>query len=286
MKSIFFSKFIAIFSLLMLINCVSDGKNQFYFEQAGTGETILFVHGSQEDYRVFMPQLELLKEDYNVITYSRRFNYPNTSEYHEGTSFSVESEAKDLAALIKVLKVQSVHLVGHSYGGLVAMEYAHKNPMKIRSISLSEPPLLRLPGCEQWYRAAQEGLIDNVASAFETRDTTQVMKALFEFFVGADIQEQIPPEVLQSLKANLTEIKALVNSEDPFPNLSTDFQVPVMLLTTGNTMPMLNCTNDALVKKMPGAKHVHLPDASHEMWMTHPEILANHLRDFVSDIPK
>lgn len=270
----------------MVLNCIPVDGNKLFYEQAGTGETILFVHGSQEDYRVFMPQLELLKNDYNVVAYSRKFNYPNTNSYQDGTPFGVETEADDLATLINALKVKSLHIVGHSYGGLVAMEYAHKNPKKVRSITLSEPPLLRLSGCEEWYQTAQEGLIENVASAFKTSDTTQVMKALFEFFVGADIQDQIPPEVLQSLKANLTEMKALVNSENPFPNLSTDFQAPVMLLTTANTMPMLQCTNEALVKKMPKAKHIYLADASHEMWMTHAEILSTHLRNFVSDIPK
>jgi len=47
-------------------------------------------------------------------------------------------------------------------------------------------------------------------------------------------------------------------------------------------MPILKCTNDALAKKMPNATHIHLSDAGHEMWMTHPEILSSHLRVFIS----
>ena len=286
MKNIYFVNFKVGVLLLVIFGCTFTNKNQLFYEQAGTGETILFIHGAQEDYRVFMPQLDLLKEDYNVISYSRRYNYPKASKYQEGIPYSPETEAEDLETLINLLKVKSVHIVGHSYGALVAMEYTHKNPDKVQSLTLSEPPLLRLSGCEQWYQAAQKGLIENVGIAFKTNDTTQVMKAIFEFFVGVDIQDQVPPEVLQSFKANLSEMKALVNSDDPFPDLSTDFQSPVMLITTANTMPMLKCTNEALVKKMPNAKRIHLQDASHEMWMTHPEILSNHLKDFISDIPK
>lgn len=269
-------------TLLVFFSCTNTNKNQLYYEQVGTGETVLFIHGGQEDYRVFMPQLELLKENYKVISYSRKFNYPNENKYYDGIPYSVESEAKDLETLINSLEVQSVHLVGHSYGGLVAMEYTHRNQDRVRSLTLSEPPLVRLKGCGQWYQSAQKGLIENVGQAFKTKDTTVVMKAIFEFFVGADIQEQIPPEVLQSLKDNLGEMEALVNSEDPFPNLSTDFKIPVMLITAANTMPMLKCINDALVKKMPKATHIHLSDAGHEMWMTHPEILSTHLKDFIS----
>lgn len=285
MKNKTFFRFLTSLSILVFFGCANTNENQLYYEQAGTGETVLFIHGGQEDYRVFMPQLELLQENYKVISYSRRLNYPNANKYYDGIQYSVESEANDLENLIKSLRLNSVHLVGHSFGGLVAMEYTHRNADKVQSLTLSEPPLLRLKGCEQWYHAAQKGLVENVGLAFKTKDTTQVMKAIFEFFVGADIQDQIPPEVLESLKDNLGEMEALVNSADPFPDINTDFQVPVMLITAENTMPLLKCTNEALVKKMPNAKHIHLSDVGHEMWMTHPEILSTHIRDFISANP-
>ena len=166
MKNIYFVNFKVGVLLLVIFGCTFTNKNQLFYEQAGTGETILFIHGAQEDYRVFMPQLDLLKEDYNVISYSRRYNYPKASKYQEGIPYSPETEAEDLETLINLLKVKSVHIVGHSYGALVAMEYTHKNPDKVQSLTLSEPPLLRLSGCEQWYQAAQKGLIENVGIAF------------------------------------------------------------------------------------------------------------------------
>ena len=275
--------------LFAFSGCNKTEENQLYYKEAGTGETILFLHGGQEDYRVFMPQIDALKDKYRVITYSRRYNYPNPKNYQQGDAYNPFTEAEDLESLINDLKTNSIHLVGHSYGGLIAMAYTDKNPDKVKSLTLSEPPLLRLPGCESWYQVAQEGLIDNVATAFKTNDTTLVMKALFEFFVGADIQDQVPPEIIQSLKANLTEMEALVNSDNPFPDLNTNLKPPVMILTSGNTMPMLNCTNEVLVKKMPKAKHVHIADATHDMWMTHPILLSQYLKDLISgnmdDVP-
>jgi len=268
--------------LFAISGCNKTEENQLYYKEAGTGETILFIHGGQEDYRVFLPQIDALKDNYRVITYSRRYNYPNSNNYQKGDAYNPFTEAEDLEFLIIDLNINSIHLVGHSYGGLIAMAYTDKNPDRVKSLTLSEPPLLRLPGCESWYQSAQEGLIENVANAFKTNDTTLVMKALFEFFVGADIQDQVPPEILQSLKANLPEMEALVNSDDPFPYLNTNLKPPVMILTSGNTMPMLNCTNEVLVKKIPQAKHVHIPDATHDMWMTHPILLSQYVKDFIS----
>ena len=270
------------FILLLFANCTGEPKNQLYYEEAGSGETILFVHGSQEDYRVFLPQVELFKENYRVVTYSRRYNYPNRNDYDPDSGFSVSSEAEDLNTLIHHLGGEPVHLVGQSYGGLISMAFADQYPEKVNSLILSEPPVLRLPGCESWYDHAMEELIGKVGTAFETGDSTNAMSAIFGFFVGADIQDQIPPQALESLYANLTEMEALVHSGEPFPDLSTDFDMPVMLITGGNTMPMLDCTNAALVERIPDAVHLHLPEATHNMWMSHTDELNSSLIDFIS----
>jgi pimeloyl-ACP methyl ester carboxylesterase len=268
--------------VISIYGCDQTQEEKLFYKEAGKGETILFIHGTQEDYRVFIPQLEALKDKYHVVIYSRRFNYPHPKNYQQGDTYDPFTEAEDLESLINELKTNNIHLVGHSYGGLIALAYTHRNSDKVKSLALSEPPMLRLPGCESWYQVAQKDLIESVASAFDTNDTTLVMKAVFEFFAGADVQDQVPPEILQSLKANLTEMKALVNSDDPFPDLNTNLKLPVMILTSGNTMQMLDCTNSVLVEQMPEAKHVHISNATHDMWMTHPDLLSQYVQEFIS----
>lgn len=270
-------------TVLVFFGFSSIQEKNLFFKEAGQGETIIFVHGSQEDYRVFMPQLDQLKKDFRVITYSRRYNYPNNNEYKEGTPFNPFTEASDLERLTNEIGVDKFHIVGHSYGGLVAIAYANNHQDKLKSMIVSEPPMLNLEGCEESLRITNERLIEKVNAAFKTNDSTLVMKSIFEFFVGKDIQNEVPPEVLNALKANLTEMKALVSSENPFPNLKTDFDIPMMIFTSEYTMPFLKCTNEALIDNIPNAKHVHISDASHDMWMSHPEIMADHVRNFISE---
>ena len=269
-------------SITFFFGFSSIQDDNLFFEEAGEGETIIFVHGSLEDYRVFMPQLDQLKNDFRVITYSRRYNYPNNNEFKEGTPFNPETEANDLEKLTKNIGADKFHIIGHSYGGLIAIAYANKYRHKLKSLIISEPPMLRLEGCEESLTIANEGLIEKVGTAFKSNDSTLIMKSIFEFFVGKDIQNEVPPEVLNALKANLTEMKALVSSENPFPKLNTDFDIPVLIFTAEYTMPILKCTNEALINNMPKAKHVHISDASHDMWMSHPEIMSNHVRSFIS----
>lgn len=266
----------------LLVSCFNNSQDKsLFFQEAGEGEAIILIHGSQEDYRVFMPQLDLLKEDFRVITYSRRYNYPNNNKYMKGTPFSPMTEAEDLEKLRNKIGLKKFHVVGHSYGGLIAMAYANKYQDNLKSLVVSEPPILNIGGCEQSLKATEEGLIKKLNIAFKSNDSTLVMKSIFEFFVGQDIQDQIPPEALNALKANLTEMKALANSENPFPSLHTSFEIPTMIVTAEHTIPILKCTNEELVNNMPTAKHIHISDASHEMWMSHPEIMANHLKNFI-----
>tara|TARA_R110000751_G_C13763436_1_gene479433 strand:- start:156 stop:629 length:474 start_codon:yes stop_codon:yes gene_type:complete len=152
-----------------------------------------------------MPHLDLLKNDFRVITYSRRYNYPNNNGYKEGTPFIPMTEARDLERLINGIGVDKFHLIGHSYGGLIAIAYANKHQDKLKSLIVSEPPMLSVEGCVESLRITNERLIEKVGAAFKTNDSTLVMKSIFEFFVGKDIQNDIPPEALNTLKANLIE---------------------------------------------------------------------------------
>lgn len=77
-------------------------------------------------------------------------------------------------------------------------------------------------------------------------------------------------------------MKALLSSENPFPNFNTEFDLPVMIFTSEHTMPNLRCTNEILIGNMPNAKHVHISDSTHDMWMSQPEIMSNHVRSFIS----
>lgn len=74
-------------------------------------------------------------------------------------------------------------------------------------------------------------------------------------------------------------------SDDPFPALSADPETPLLFITSGNTLPMLECTNEMFLQQNPGATHLHLPDATHDMWMTHPEELSQAVLEFLVGLP-
>lgn len=254
---------------------------------AGEGEKIVFVHGFQEDYRTFLPTLKLLGGNYQAISYSRRYNYPNNNEIVPG--FGVKTEAEDLKVFLKTLGGRA-HLVGHSYGGQIVLEVAMSAPELVASLTLSEPALIEwlkdIPGCRAHYDALQKDLMQDTRNAFQTQDTTLIMKELFEFFAGEDIQDQVPAEVLLWYKQNLREVEAVVHSKNAFTEIKpqdlSSLTMPVMLLTTAKTMPMLDCINQKLPATLPDATHHHMEDAGHDLWYSHPEKVSEFLHEFIS----
>ena len=124
-----------------------NGTPLTYVEQ-GKGTPIVLVHGDMGDYRTWTGEMDAFADHYHVISYSKRYHYPNT--WTEG-DFSVQGHLADLVALLQALNLGPVHLIGHSSGGVLAALVAQEHPELVRSPWPSpasvvwSPPMMTLP---------------------------------------------------------------------------------------------------------------------------------------------
>jgi non-heme chloroperoxidase len=93
-----------------------DGAELHYFE-FGEGEPVVFVHGSIGDYRTWGYQFEPFSASYKVISYSRRYHYPNAWT-GDGSDYTTGLHTDDLAAFIKSIGLGPAHadFLGQSEG--------------------------------------------------------------------------------------------------------------------------------------------------------------------------
>lgn len=101
-------------------------------------ETIILIHGMFSNLAVYYFNIApMLAENFRVILYDMR-GHGMSEKVNEG--YDLVSMTDDLYALMEELKVDKTHLVGYSYGGLVALKMAIRYPEKIEKLAVIEGP--------------------------------------------------------------------------------------------------------------------------------------------------
>jgi pimeloyl-ACP methyl ester carboxylesterase len=124
------------------MNLVIDDAS-FEYVRNSCGEPLVMVHGSASDYRTWHSQQDAFARHFTTISYSRRYHWPN-EPIPEETDYSMHQHVDDLLALLHSLDAIPAHLVGHSYGAFLCLLLAIKEPQIIRTLLLSEPPVVTL----------------------------------------------------------------------------------------------------------------------------------------------
>lgn len=261
---------------------------EFHYIEKGQGEPLILLHGGVGDYRAWDAQMEEFSKTYRVISYSRRFHYPNknplSSKYN-----AVLTEAEDLAAFLRKLKLKKVHLVGTSYGAFTALVFALKHPKMVRSLTLAEPPahqLIRdLPGGEAVYQEFMNAL-KPVGEEFNNGSDREAM-SIFNGILGRNF-DKLPPPTVEAIMQNAPAIKALVLSDEPFPNISKEklrrLNIPFLIITGENTVKIHKLVNQELFRLFPNAKESLIPNAGHGSPRENPQVFNEAVTSFLTSI--
>src|SRR5436309_10124611 len=118
---------------------LSDGATLHFIER-GNGHPTVLLHGGIGDMQSWMPQVAAFSSCYRTISYSRRHSEPNDNPFTVASD-PAAANANDLAELMGALDIHSAHLIGTSYGALIALTFALRWPSRVTSLTLSEPPM-------------------------------------------------------------------------------------------------------------------------------------------------
>lgn len=108
------------------------------YEVQGQGEPLVLIHGAFIADLLGPLAAEPTFSRYRVIRLHRR-GYAGSSAVPD--TWSVSQDAADVAALLRSLGVRRAHIVGHSSGAIVALEFAATYPAMVQTLTLLDPPL-------------------------------------------------------------------------------------------------------------------------------------------------
>lgn len=123
---------------------VQDGmKNingtRLYTKVIGTGEPVVIIHGGPGmDHSYFLPQMMALAKDYRLIFFDQRVSGRSAKDV-DSTSITMKQFVDDIEGIRRAFKLDRMNLMGHSWGGLLAMVYASRYPDRVKSLLLVNP---------------------------------------------------------------------------------------------------------------------------------------------------
>ena len=235
-------------------------QSSLYCSVIGCGEPIVFVHGDSlfgNAVDHWLNQLDLADE-YQLIMPARYGYYLSPLPEHE--TFDVYAQA------IAHLLGEGAHLVGHSYGGVVALLAAVQRPEAVYSLTVSEPPAFSLlrghPDVERFIARMQSPPIP----------TAQMTPEAFTLFLHNAIFDQEETELPERVKAIIGSAYGRrgteANMREPAP-WEADISLDTLAATTfpklvfsSRTVPMHEAVCELLVQRL-AAEHTVISEAGH-----------------------
>lgn len=252
------------------------------YEVSGTGEPVVFIHGAfiADAFRPLLAEPSLAGR-YRLILYHRR-GYVGSSRA-SGT-ISVVQQATDCRALLRHLGVERAHVVGHSYGGVVALQLALDTPSVVYSLALLEPALMLgssaqgyreslVRGAERYREAGAAVVVDEFLQARSPGYRAALDRALPGAFAQAvaDAGTSFEHELPGLLGWHFGEAEARRISQ------------PALCVLGGESdalWPRFGETHRLLLAWLPHAEGFVLPGATHDLQIEDPRGMAEALAAF------
>ncbi len=232
---------------------------------SGTGPPVMLIHGDFTNGDLaWAGQIGDLGRDFTLIALDRR-GFGNSPR--DPRPYTIAGDAADVQALATDLGLSTFHLLGHSYGGLIALEVARTIPRAIESLHLIEPPYMALlpnhPDVRQ--------LIDSVRAMSKMDRSSGSEEFALAFIValaGSEAAERIRQRSIWP--AIVAEAMRGLDAEWPgnYPaeyasTLTPDG--PIGVYRGGRSHPGLRAIAAELARVAPDARLTEIAEAGHDV---------------------
>jgi esterase len=166
-----------------------------YYEDHGSGEPIVGIHGAGSSAAVWADAVEVLATLGRTVVYDRRGC--SRSERPEPYVTNVHEQADDAAALIDALRAAPAIVIGRSYGVDIAIDLALRYPDRVRALALLEG----LESATETGRRWLADLEERIMAAAEV-DVRSIAETLHRTVLGDASWERWPEDAKQLFAAN------------------------------------------------------------------------------------
>ena len=280
------------FLLMILFSCENVKKesgfaeikeSKIFYEIAGTGETLVLIHGWSFDSRCWDSQFDVFSKEYQVLRYDLR-GFGRSDLPNMGT---VYSHTEDLVSLLDYLNIKKAHILGHSFGGKIAFDFVLNNPNKVISLILPDAAM-DVPGLK-----VSEDVNNWIRDTWKTGWEKGIEEAKKMWIKGSPLKPSMNnPKSARVVRQMIEDYSGWhwVN-KDPrtrftkfLPERLSEIKVPTLILVGELNPKIYHDWADIQNKNIPHSQKEIIPNAGHALNIENPEKFNELIIKFLSNI--
>ncbi len=253
------------------------------YTREGSGEPVLLVPGLLFGAKHWRPQVEVLKDDYEVIALDLRGQHGSQTT-DDPAGYDMWNQMEDVYGLIQQLGIAPVHYVGLSMGGFIGMRMALKHPEALRDLMLLDTTDLaevedNIAIYEAFRQLVDGGELEKVAPALPITFFKQ------SYIDGeAEAVESWLNELRASNPQGMTRASRAVDDRDDISDRTPQISLPTLVVhgTEDAAIPLERA--EALASRIPGARLEMVEGAGHQSNVDTPDEVSRLIKAWLAEV--
>lgn len=258
---------------------------------AGGGPTVVLLPPGASTASVWRGVGERLEGDHRTIAVNPA-GYGATHPWPQAPALKIADEAAAVAAILDAESADHrVHLVGHSYGGVVALDLALAAPGRLASLVLIEPAAYAvLEAAGETALAEEVGKINgDFISAVRAGRAEAAIAGYFDYYNNAPgAWAKLEPRARSRFVGHAANVAAGLAATHANPSRLEDYaglETPTLVLAGALTDPLHARLSRLVAAAVPGAALDTVAGAGHMLSLTHPQEVARRIAAHVAARP-
>ena len=268
---------------------VVDGGVRLYYEEAGAGVPMVFVHEFAGEASSWIPQVRFFARRYRTIAYNAR-GYPPSDVPEDPAAYSQMQAVHDIRGVLDRLQIDRAHIVGLSMGGFATLHFGLTYPERALSLVVSGAGYGSRPEERDGFRRDSAEIVERFEreGMHAVADTYSMGPTRVQFLDKDPVGWREFHELLRkgSAKGHALTMRGVQMTRPSVYELTdrmAKLEVPTLVITGDEDEP---CLEPALHMKrtIPAAGLVVLPKSGHTINLEEPEAFNRAVLDFVTAV--
>jgi pimeloyl-ACP methyl ester carboxylesterase len=241
-------------------------------------ETVVLLHGSASNSALWRHIKGALQSRYRCVA-PDLIGYGSSAAWPQQAAFGLDAELRAIKPSLRCC-ADTLHLVGHSYGGVLALHLALADPGRVQSLTLIEPVFFAaLKYAGEWSAYFEFCRVrDEFVTALARGDRELAMRRFVDFWMGNDAWAGLSADTRASMRNAADKIVLDWQASfaaDPGRSRLSALAVRTLLVRGSDSPRPMRSLVDALHAIMPGSGRTVVEGAGHLLPRTHASVLAS-----------